>query len=764
MFSSNNQNDHNKLDRNSALLNKCPHEANSSLSISDVLFPCIDEKSDILLKLDDLCVKQTKLEDSVNHVQKNLITRNLVDNYKKQIDQYQILLTCMDNLQEFKDKWAFFRIFIERFCLDLYNWKPIAHSIYHINYLINNLDNCQMKEFIRSYFVNVLNSFILFVKYLITIQIKSQKQQSSDQITGKNDSSRKNNIFVSNVSQINFDNQIEQHVQNLKNDINSLKELILTAKQRFSICQADTNAIQTLVDGIDNINLNNINFDKQDQHNIRLFKLKQDLSQKSNKTDLIQLKASIDNQLKQIIELNKQNAMELERIKLMNTATCESRRIQTILSSNLSSQIRKPKRMHSYQSSRPYITLELDDIRKYQRQALLKSPYGTIPLYRRQAWAAANLLQDHQSLDLLRYTQNSLRMQIHHLLGYDPSDICKSNKKKKINKKSNIKIFNTGQDILIAGNNNQFYRGHIDTCQIVPLKSSQVKKSQIQTNIDENNEIINVNIDQLNQTNKTIVDEHLFEYLDWQTQFNEQDLPDELCEELFQHWKSIIFEDQPHMCNSKSTSTLCQEKYDLEQNSIDAHVDTASSSSSLLKDIYDDHCLCSDCSCDCEKYPSDESMCACSQCACKCLKDVQNENQDTIEDTTEVCEHNILVLHQETNLQDHLINETNANEEIQLTTTNQIPILKEIQQNEEDKILISDCFMNRADRWTHQFDIFQDMCKPSSLREQKDFSTLHNISQFESVVSMASRFTSISSRLELDDPTRFRLQLLNHHR
>ncbi|CAF4495852.1 unnamed protein product [Rotaria socialis] len=739
MFSSNNQNDHNKLDRNSALLNKCPHEANSSLSISDVLFPCIDEKSDILLKLDDLCVKQTKLEDSVNHVQKNLITRNLVDNYKKQIDQYQILLTCMDNLQEFKDKWAFFRIFIERFCLDLYNWKPIAHSIYHINYLINNLDNCQMKEFIRSYFVNVLNSFILFVKYLITIQIKSQKQQSSDQITGKNDSSRKNNIFVSNVSQINFDNQIEQHVQNLKNDINSLKELILTAKQRFSICQADTNAIQTLVDGIDNINLNNINFDKQDQHNIRLFKLKQDLSQKSNKTDLIQLKASIDNQLKQIIELNKQNAMELERIKLMNTATCESRRIQTILSSNLSSQIRKPKRMHSYQSSRPYITLELDDIRKYQRQALLKSPYGTIPLYRRQAW-------------------------IHHLLGYDPSDICKSNKKKKINKKSNIKIFNTGQDILIAGNNNQFYRGHIDTCQIVPLKSSQVKKSQIQTNIDENNEIINVNIDQLNQTNKTIVDEHLFEYLDWQTQFNEQDLPDELCEELFQHWKSIIFEDQPHMCNSKSTSTLCQEKYDLEQNSIDAHVDTASSSSSLLKDIYDDHCLCSDCSCDCEKYPSDESMCACSQCACKCLKDVQNENQDTIEDTTEVCEHNILVLHQETNLQDHLINETNANEEIQLTTTNQIPILKEIQQNEEDKILISDCFMNRADRWTHQFDIFQDMCKPSSLHEQKDFSTLHNISQFESVVSMASRFTSISSRLELDDPTRFRLQLLNHHR
>ncbi|CAF4571099.1 unnamed protein product, partial [Rotaria magnacalcarata] len=34
--------------------------------------------------------------------------------------------------------------------------------------------------------------------------------------------------------------------------------------------------------------------------------------------------------------------------------------------------------------------------------------------------AAANRFHDHRSLRLLRYTQNSLRMQIHHLLGYDP--------------------------------------------------------------------------------------------------------------------------------------------------------------------------------------------------------------------------------------------------------------------------------------------------------------------------------------------------------
>jgi hypothetical protein len=38
-------------------------------------------------------------------------------------------------------------------------------------------------------------------------------------------------------------------------------------------------------------------------------------------------------------------------------------------------------------------------------------------------------------------------------------------------------------------------------------------------NIDENNEINQIHFDQFNQT---IINEHLFEYLDWQTQFNEQ--------------------------------------------------------------------------------------------------------------------------------------------------------------------------------------------------------------------------------------------------
>ncbi|CAF3089850.1 unnamed protein product, partial [Rotaria sp. Silwood2] len=218
-------------------------------------------------------IKQIKLEEKLNDIQKNIITHDLIDNYKKQIEQYEIILTYMNNLEELKDKWTFFRLFIWRFCLDIYNWKSLAHSIHHIEYLINNLDNYQIKEFIQKKFKTLSNYFILFIKDVITLQTKSEKQPLKDPIAKENESSRIN--------------------------------------------------------------------------------------------------------------------------------------------------------------SRPYVTFELDDIRKYQRQALLKSPYGTIPLYRRQAWveilqlnikrkrsnicfsfqkAAANLFHDHP-LHLLRHMQNSLRMQ-----------------------------------------------------------------------------------------------------------------------------------------------------------------------------------------------------------------------------------------------------------------------------------------------------------------------------------------------------------------
>lgn len=160
----------------------------------------------------------------------------------------------------------------------------------------------------------------------------------------------------------------------------------MIAKQQFYLRQTDTETIEKLLKTVNEMNFDCNRFDKQDEENIRLLELTQNLSQKVNKIDLIKLKNFIDNQIKQLIELNKQNAKELQGIKLLKTATCEIRHIQTILSSDTAYYDKKSSRMYSYQSSRPYITFELDDIRKYQRQALLKSPYGTIPLYRRQAW------------------------------------------------------------------------------------------------------------------------------------------------------------------------------------------------------------------------------------------------------------------------------------------------------------------------------------------------------------------------------------------
>ena len=144
-----------------------------------------------------------------------------------------------------------------------------------------------------------------------------------------------------------------------------------------------------LLQAIDDIPLNANHFTREDQDRIHVVSLKEDLARKSNKNDLIQLKTYIDGQVKKLIELNKSNAKALEQLKTIKTATCEARHIQSILSKQpdvLSQQQQQQHRTLSYQSSRPYITFELDQIRKYQRQALLQSPHGTIPLYRRQAW------------------------------------------------------------------------------------------------------------------------------------------------------------------------------------------------------------------------------------------------------------------------------------------------------------------------------------------------------------------------------------------
>ena len=194
----------------------------------------------------------------------------------------------------------------------------------------------------------------------------------------------------------------------------NFKQLILAIPERFQTCQVEKDALDILLQAIDEIPFDAHHFTREDHDRINVLNLKQDLASKSNKTELIQLKTYIDGQVKKLIELNKSNAKALEQLKTIKAATCEARHLQGILSKQTDgfpSQQQQQHRTLSHQSSRPYLTFELDDIRKYQRQALLHSPHGTIPLYRRQAWVEKDLAKHGEKLSRSLYFFSRQRQQ-----------------------------------------------------------------------------------------------------------------------------------------------------------------------------------------------------------------------------------------------------------------------------------------------------------------------------------------------------------------
>lgn len=69
------------------------------------------------------------------------------------------------------------------------------------------------------------------------------------------------------------------------------------------------------------------------------------------------------------------------------------------------------------------------------------------------------------------------------------------------------------------GNNNQLYRGRIDTCEQISLKKAKEIAVKTRDNIEQQ---VDLHIDQFDQSNQKIIDEHLLEYLDWHVQFTEQ--------------------------------------------------------------------------------------------------------------------------------------------------------------------------------------------------------------------------------------------------
>ena len=110
-------------------------------------------------------------------------------------------------------------------------------------------------------------------------------------------------------------------------------------------------------------------------------------------------------------------------------------------------------------------------------------------------------------------------------MGYDPADVyvhcharnrtTKTKTKTKTDPSANI-VTTTRGDLHILGSNKQLYRGRIDTCEIMPLKEKERKLTR-----QDNAKFGKMNLDQLDQTVKNEIDEHLFAYLDWDKQFNE---------------------------------------------------------------------------------------------------------------------------------------------------------------------------------------------------------------------------------------------------
>jgi hypothetical protein len=178
----------------------------------------------------------------------------------------------------------------------------------------------------------------------------------------------------------------DEKIRQLHNRCVELKQLILSMSEHFSSCSIDQDSMQILLHTIDSIRFYEQEFNRNNQKKIQQLAIQQDLSIKSHRDDIIQLKNYVDQQIGKLIELNKHNADQLQQLKFIQSATDETRRLQTNISKRSRSYGNVKHRSFSYPSSRPYITFELDHIRKYQRQAFVHLSNGTIPLYRRQAW------------------------------------------------------------------------------------------------------------------------------------------------------------------------------------------------------------------------------------------------------------------------------------------------------------------------------------------------------------------------------------------
>ena len=368
--------------------------------------------SEAWAKLDELRIQQTMLEDRLKQIGDERVHHDLLNSYRNQMQEFRPLLTHVTHLNELKathsrdeayldESLKFFRLFMWRLCVDRHNWKVLAHSIYRIDRFITSLDNYQIREFLEKPFKSLLDEFITWIKHVIRTRVKDDRRTNGSHGRFVLQGDRAPKIEYESHSSLDTlpsdeptDETMDRDLQNLRDHAKNLRALVLTVSERFTVCRTETDALRVLIQLIDDLPFDARTFDEQDQAKMRLLTLREEISTKSTKADFKQLKIYLDQQIKRLIELNKANARTLEDIKRMKRGSCEIQQIQSILSSRSSLGERQQRRMPSYQSSRPFITFDLDHIRKYQRQAMMHSSHGTIPLYRRQAWV--KLVECHE--------------------------------------------------------------------------------------------------------------------------------------------------------------------------------------------------------------------------------------------------------------------------------------------------------------------------------------------------------------------------------
>ena len=198
---------------------------------------------------------------------------------------------------------------------------------------------------------------------------------------------------------------------------------------------------------------------------------------------------------------------------------------------------------------------------------------------------------------------------------------------------------------------------------------------------NETDETKKLHLEQFDRTIRTIGDEHLFEYLDWEKQFHQQvnrtsripsrtidrfeDLPNELCEELFQYWKSLVCPDTSCRCDDRSSKSQEEE---------DHHHSSKESASPSPEDA--------------DEEPPPAEICLCAQCSCPCLKnDVEEEKIAEVR----VKDEELIT-----------VDQSQQTEDVELE-----PSRRSTANDDGEEIRISTCFANRNDRWSQQLDPLQ---------------------------------------------------------